>query len=118
MATQKLEDRLLYSYWKDIGGIIVLEVYVGSTGPSSWPPQSGSRRIDGVRFNSEYRDEITTLTTVFNQTQLQDIVDDRHIEVIEVKSRLNPEVIGQAITAKDMFKRDYNSRTIEPSYNM
>lgn len=112
-STDSLEDKLLYSYWKEVKGIIVPEVYIGSAGPSSWPQNASGRRIHGVRFNSEYRHEITT-STAFNQIQLQDIVDDRHIEVIEVKINLNSEVIGQVITARDMFKRDYNLRTIEP----
>jgi hypothetical protein len=107
------EDRLLVGYWNSIGGIIVPEVHIGSSGPSDWPPGSGSRRIDGLRFRSEYRDEITT-ATAFTQSQLRDIVSDRHVEVIEVKSSLNRPVIGQAIAGRDMFHRDYEPRTIEP----
>jgi len=107
------EDRLLEGYWKDVGGIIVPEVHIGGTGPSDWPSGSSSRRIDGLRFTSEYRDEITT-PTAFSQTQLRDIVKDRHVEVIEVKNSLGRPVIGQAIAGRDMFERDYEPRTIEP----
>lgn len=107
------EDRLLVGYWNKVGGIIVPEVHIGDNGPSDWPSGSGSRRIDGLRFRSEYRDEITT-PTAFSQTQLRDIIKDRHVEVIEVKSSLNRPVIGQAIAGRDMFERDFKPRTIEP----
>ncbi|ERH09518.1 MAG: hypothetical protein J07HX64_01276 [halophilic archaeon J07HX64] len=69
--------------------------------------------IDGLRFRSEYRDEIT-VQAAFSQSQLRDIVEDRHVEVIELKSSLNRPVIGQAIAGRDMFKRDYEPRTVEP----
>jgi len=107
------EDRLLAGYWNEIGGVIVPEVHIGGTGPSTWPSGSSSRRIDGLRFTSEYRDEITT-RTAFTQAQLRDIVQDRHVEVIEVKNSLGRPVIGQAIAGQDMLERDYEPRTIEP----
>jgi hypothetical protein len=107
------ENRLLTGYWKEVGGIVVPEVHIGDTGPSDWPSGSRSRQIDGVRFSSDYRDEINT-PTAFSQTQLQEIVSDRHVEVIEVKQGLGRPVIGQAIAGRDMFKRDYDPRTVEP----
>lgn len=107
------ENHLLTGYWKDVGGIVVPEVHIGDTGPTEWPADSRSRQIDGVRFSSEYRDEINS-PTAFSQAQLQDIVSDRHVEVIEVKQSLGRPVIGQAIAAREMFKRDYDPRTIEP----
>ena len=107
------EDHLLVGYWNEVGGVVVPEVHIGYTGPSDWPSGTGSRRIDGLRFMSEYRDEITT-PTAFSQSQLQDIVDDKHVEVIEIKQSLGRPVIGQAIAARDMFQRDYNPRTVEP----
>lgn len=106
------EDRLLAGYWNDVGGVIVPEVHIGKTGPSDWPAGSSKRMIDGLRFRSEYRDEIT-VQAAFSQSQLRDIVEDRHVEVIEVKSSLNRPVIGQAIAGRDMFKRDYEPRTVE-----
>jgi hypothetical protein len=69
--------------------------------------------IDGFRFRSEYRDGIT-VQAAFSQSQLRDIVKDRHVEVIEVKSSLNRPVIGQAIAGRDMFERNYEPRTVEP----
>ena len=108
-----MEDRLLAGYWNDIGGIVVPEVHLGATGPSYWPSSSSSRRIDGLRFRSEYRDEINT-PTAFTQSQLRETVADRHVEVIGVKSSLNRPVIGQAIAGRDMFERDYGPRTVEP----
>lgn len=107
------ENRLLVGYWNDVGGVIVTEVHIGKTGPSNWPPGAGSRRLDGLRFRSEYRDEINT-PTAFSQAQLQEIVRDRHVEIIEVKQSLNRPVIGQAIAGRDMFERDYDPRTVEP----
>jgi len=107
------ENKLLASYWNDVGGVIVTEVHIGGTGPSNWPSGAGSRRLDGLRFRSEYRDEINT-PTAFSQAQLQEIVRDRHVEVIEVKQSLNRPVIGQATAGQDMFERDYDPRTIEP----
>lgn len=107
------ENHLLEGYWNEVGGIIVPEVHIGETGPSSWPAGSRSRQIDGLRFDSEYRDEINT-PTAFSQVQLQEIVADRHVEVIEVKQSLGRPVIGQAIAAREMFKRDYDPRTVEP----
>lgn len=107
------ENHLLTGYWKDVGGIIVPEVHIGDTGPTEWPADSRSRQIDGVRFSTEYRDEINS-PTAFSQAQLQNIVSDRHVEVIEVKQSLGRPVIGQAIAAREMFKRDYDPRTIEP----
>lgn len=107
------ENHLLVGYWTDVGGIIVPEVHIGDTGPTTWPDGSRSRQIDGVRFSSDYRDEINT-PTAFSDAQLQDIVADRHVEVIEVKQGLGRPVIGQAIAARDMFRRDYNPRTVEP----
>lgn len=107
------EDRLLAGYWSDVGGTVLPEVHVGATGPSNWPADSSHRRIDGLRFRSEYREEITA-PTAFDQAQLQDVVADRHVEVIEVKASLNRPVIGQAIAGRDMFERDYDPRTVEP----
>lgn len=107
------EDRLLAGYWSDVGGVIVTEVHIGGTGPSNWPPGAGSRRLDGLRFRSEYREEINTPTS-FSQAQIREIVKDRHVEIIEVKQSLNRPVIGQAIAGRDMFERDYEPRTVEP----
>lgn len=107
------ENELLVGYWNDVGGVIVTEVHIGGTGPSNWPSGTGKRRLDGLRFRSEYRDEINT-PTAFSQAQLQEIVRDRHVEVIEVKQSLNRPVIGQAIAGRDMFERDYDPRTVEP----
>ena len=107
------EDRLLVGYWEQVGGTIITEVNIGDAGPSRWPEGSSFRRLDGVRFDSEYRNEITK-PTVFSSAQIQDIVDDRHVEIIEVKQRLNRPVIGQAIAGRDMFERDYMPRTVEP----
>jgi len=107
------ENHLLTGYWKDVGGIMVPEVHIGDTGPTAWPAGSRSRQIDGVRFSTDYRDEINT-PTAFSQAQLQNIVSDRHVEVIEVKQSLGRPVIGQAIAAREMFERDYAPRTVEP----
>jgi hypothetical protein len=67
------------------GDFIVPEVYTGETGPSDWPEGSSKRMIDGFRFRSEYRDGIT-VQAAFSQSQLRDIVKDRHVEVIEDKT--------------------------------
>lgn len=107
------EDRLLARYWEDVGGVLVPEVHIGGTGPSDWPSGSKSRRLDGLRFRSEYQDEITA-PTAFSQDQLRDILEGRHVEVIEVKQSLNRPVIGQAIAGRDMFQRDYQPASIEP----
>lgn len=107
------EDRLLAGYWNDVGGTIVTEVQIGTAGPSTWPDGSGRRRIDGLRFQSEYRDEIDP-PSAFTGPDLREIVADRHVEVIEVKTGLNRPVIGQAIAGQDMFQRDYDPRTVEP----
>ena len=107
------EDQLLAGYWNEVGGIVVPEVHIGGTGPSEWPSDSSNRRIDGLRFSSEYRDEINT-PTAFTQSQLRDIIATRHVEIIEIKSSLNRPVIGQAIAGRDMFERDYGPQTIEP----
>lgn len=112
-SPQTVENRLLASYWDRVGGIVVPEVHVGATGPGNWPSGSSRRQLDGLRFPSEYRDEITT-PTAFSQSQLRDIVGDRHVEVIEVKQSLGRPVIGQAIAGRDMFERDYDPKTIEP----
>lgn len=107
------ENRLLVGYWQQVRGTIVTEVETGASGPANWPSDSGRRQIDGLRFNSEYRDEINSQTS-FSQAQLREIVHDRHVEVIEVKQSLNRPVIGQAIAGRDMFERDYGPRTTEP----
>lgn len=107
------ENGLLVGYWKQVGGMIVTEVETGASGPSNWPPDSGRRQIDGLRFRSEYRDEINSQTS-FSQAQLREIVHDRHVEVIEVKQSLGRPVIGQAIAGRDMFERDYGPGTTEP----
>lgn len=107
------ENRLLASYWKEVGGTMVAEVETGAGGPSDWPAGTSRRQIDGVRFSSEYRDEITG-PTAFTQGQLRQIVQDRHVEIIEVKQSLGRLVIGQAIAGKDMFMRDYGPRSVEP----
>lgn len=52
--------------------------------------------------------------TSFSQTQLRDIVQDRHVEIIEVKRTLGRPVIGQAIAGRDLFERDYDPNTTEP----
>lgn len=52
------EDELLLGYWKQVRGTILAEVETGSSGPSTWPSGSRRRKIDGLRFLSEYRDEI------------------------------------------------------------
>lgn len=107
------EDHLLQAYWEHMGGVIVPEVHIGGTGPADWPEGSASRRLDGLRFRSEYKDGITTATAI-RQPQLRDLVAGRHVEVIEVKQVLNRPVIGQAIAGRDMFQRDYNPGSIEP----
>lgn len=107
------EDRLLTGYWNRVGGVIVTEVHVVGSGASNLSSGSGRRRLDGLRFRSEYRDEINTPTT-FSQAQLLEIVGDRHVEVIEVKQTLNRPVIGQAIAGRDLFERDYDPGTVEP----
>lgn len=106
------ENELLVGYWKQVKGTIITEVETGSSGPSTWPSGSGRRKIDGLRFSSEYRDEINS-QTAFSQAQLRDIVQDRHVEIIEVKQSLGRPVIGQAIAGKDLFERDYNPNTAE-----
>lgn len=107
------ENRLLEEYWQQVGGTVVAEVETGASGPSNWPSGSGRRKIDGLRFRSEYRDEIASQTS-FSQAQLRNIVQDRHVEIIEVKQKLNRPVIGQAIAGSDMFERDYDPNTSEP----
>jgi hypothetical protein len=106
------ENELLLGYWKQVRGTIITEVETGSSGPSAWPSGSGRRKIDGLRFSSEYRDEINS-QTAFSQAQLRDIVQDRHVETIEVKQSLGRPVIGQAIAGRDLFERDYNPNTAE-----
>lgn len=107
------EDRLLASYWNKIGGVIVPKVHIGGTNRSDWPSESSSRRTDGLRFTSEYRDEITP-QSIFSREELRDTVQNRHVEVIEVKNNLTCPVIGRVIAMKDMFERDYNPKTTEP----
>jgi len=107
------EDRLLKSYWEEVGGTVVTEVQTGGSGPKNWPDGAKRWRIDGVRFDSNYRDEIVQ-PTAFTKNQLCDIVQDRHVEVIEVKQNLNRVVVGQAIAGRDLFERDYDPVTVEP----
>lgn len=107
------EDHLLVGYWKQVGGVMATEVHIGGSSPGNWPDGAKRRRLDGLRFRSEYRDEINT-PTAFRQAQLADIIEGRHVEVIEVKQSLNRPVIGQAIAGKDMFARDYEPGTIAP----
>lgn len=107
------ENRLLVGYWQHVGGTILTEVETGGGGPGNWPGGSSRRQLDGLRFRSEYRDEIHS-QTAFSQAQLRDIVRDRHVEVIEVKQSLGRPVIGQAIAGRDLFERDYNPSTTEP----
>lgn len=106
------ENRLLMGYWQQVGGTIMTEVETGGGGPSNWPAGSSRRQIDGLRFRSEYRDEINS-QTAFSQTQLREIVQDRHVEIIEVKQSLGRPVIGQAIAGRDLFERDYSPATTE-----
>lgn len=107
------ENRLLVGYWKRVGGTVVTEVETGASGPSNWPSDSGRRKVDGLRFRSQYRDEISSQTS-FSRAQLRDIVRDRHVEIIEIKRTLGRPVIGQAIAGRDLFARDYNPSTTEP----
>lgn len=107
------EDRLLKSYWEEVGGTVVTEVQTGGSGSKYLPEGAKRWRIDGVRFDSSYRDEIVP-PTAFTKNQLCDIVQDRHVEVIEVKQSLNRVVVGQAIAGRDLFDRDYGPVTVEP----
>jgi hypothetical protein len=112
-SPQTLEDRLLLRYAERVGGTIVTEVETGGSGPGTWPDDAGRRRIDGLRIVSDHGTEICSPDR-FTQSQLRDLVADRHVEVIEVKKNLNRGVIGQAIAGRDLFRRDYAPATVEP----
>lgn len=51
-----LEDCLIHDYWREVGGIIFLDVPVGGSGdPETWPPGSRPRYIDALRITGTMR---------------------------------------------------------------
>lgn len=109
---RSLEDKLLYKYWLEVGGLLCLEVPIGSPGGSgNWPSGSKTRRIDGVLLkNQEW--EIVRFRD--RETEFLEAIQTQTIELIEVKKKLNRLVIGQVIAGVDMFERQYQAGKIKP----
>jgi hypothetical protein len=110
------EDKLLYTYWQAVGGIIYTEVVVGGRGKANkWPSGSKPRRIDGVRIilpevlNSEA--DIITYSWK-NADEFEHKIHEYAVEVIEVKTRLGRYVIGQTIIGIDLLELAYQPKQV------
>ena len=110
------EDELLYSYWQKVGGIVYLEVSIGTrVGSGRWPKGSKVRRIDAVRIPLGKSEKGKVLAPGdYKLKQVQTEFRGKDVEVIEIKRRLNRLVFGQAIAGAEMFQRQYRPRSILP----
>lgn len=112
-----IEERLLFKYWQEVGGLIFAEVKVGGRGPGGiWPPGSKPRWIDAVRIlpanhRSHPRDIVTFSKA--ETGEFEDAISEAAVEVIEVKSGLGRYVIGQVIIGADLLKMEYEPSSID-----
>jgi hypothetical protein len=110
------EDKLLFAYWKEVGGVLYLEVPVGRVGEDDFPTGSKVRRIDAVRLPAEDPEERKIIPSKKHELKdLQAAFRNKHdLEVIEVKKKLNRLVFGQVIAGVDMFEKQYRPFSISP----
>lgn len=103
-----LEDNLIYKYWENNKGSLFLEVPIGNN-RNIWPKGSKIRRIDAIRV----LDSNNEIYRPFRLDIFQDIIKDKHIELIEAKQNLNRLVYGQVIAGIDMFIKQYKYKEIK-----
>lgn len=104
------EDELLHRYWTEQGSpVLWLEVKIGVGGPGDWPNKKSHRRLDGLMIPGLFPGPGESALRHWGQANadLAAQVRGRPVELIEVKSHLNFDVIGQAIAGADMFSRAY-----------
>ena len=112
------QDRLLLSYWRQVGGTVFTEVQVGQSGRRQWPAGTKSRWIDGVRIVPTRPDstetDIITYDRAVHADRFAEAVKNAIVEVIEVDDSLGRYVIGQALVGSDILALEYEPNTICP----
>ncbi len=104
------EGRLLRKYLSSAGGDLYLEVPIGGPGgDGNWPPGCTTRRLDGVRLYGRLAEGSIYGFRTTRETFLERIRRSP-VELIEVKTRLDRYVIGQAIAGRHIFERQYKVR--------
>ncbi len=111
---KSFEDSLLHSYWEKVGGKLYLEVPIGGlSAPHIWSKNSEIRRIDGVLFPSKTQDSGIFSFNKNKEQFLNDVSGASHIQLIEVKKKINRLVVGQALVGKVMFEKQYD-KSVQP----
>ena len=113
---EKFEGKLLRRYLIKTGGLLILEVPIGSKGGSvEWPEGSKTRFIDGILIVNALAGESQVFKYQgFGKKAFCKETEGRVVEVIEVKDKLNRVVFGQALAGVDMFEAQYNASFITP----
>lgn len=107
-----VEDRLLEAYHSGVGGRLYKEVVIAwSRGAKDWPPAQTHFSIDAIRL-SEPHHESQILHFADYKQEVLDLVEGSSTELIEVKEKLNREVIGQVIAGRMLFRGDYRPSSI------
>jgi len=108
-----LEDRLLLTYYKRVGGRIYTEVSTPwSGGDKDWPSGYSNRRIDAVRLLEPEKQE-GVIPFANHGEEVLESVRRKKVELIEIKESLNRPVIGQLLAGYDLFKADYSPSEVK-----
>jgi len=102
------ENDLLKLYCLEHNGTSFTEVSVGNKAIAK---NSTDRRLDIVRIENDvykrqqkYRED---------KVHFQDIVKNKHkIELVEIKTKLNRNVIGQILVGEYLFKKKFNVKNV------
>lgn len=99
---------MLERYWRLQGGSLYVEVPIGgATERGAWPGACTVRRIDAVLVS--HGAPLSMPVRLSGQTArgFDQVIQSGPVRLVEVKASLNRGVIGQAIAARHMFKRQY-----------
>ena len=99
------EDRLLASYWLDVGGLLFSEVTFGRG--ERWPKGSVIRRMDALRFPTVEPHQIEIFAASRDRERIDTLLATQPVEIVEVKQRLNRLVIGQVVVGLEMLEIGY-----------
>lgn len=100
-----LEDRLLKEYWNQNPGLLLKEVKIGET-----RNERRAKRIDGVLIPQENKKVYSR--NRFGSEKIKSMIDEKSIKVIEVKKKLNRDVIGQVDVASFLIKKEFNPKEV------
>lgn len=100
-----LEDRLLKEYWDENPGLLLKEVKVGGA-----RNERLARRIDGILISQEGKKVYSR--NRFDKEKIRSMIDEKSIKIIEVKKKLNRDVIGQAEVASFLIKKEFSPQKV------